>query len=46
MKYVSSLKVAALAFNTRKITLIFHDNVSNMTYSHFFEVWHWFKNFF
>ena len=39
MKYVSPLRVAALACNImlRKITLNFPDNVSNMTYSHFFK---------
>ena len=42
MKYVSPLRVAALAGNIMlrtlppKITLNFPDNVSNMTYSHFF----------
>ena len=41
MKYVSPLRVAALACNITlrtlpaKITLNFPDNVSNMTYSHF-----------
>ena len=42
MKYVSPLRVAALAGNIMlhmlplKLTLNFPDNVSNMTYSHFF----------
>ena len=42
MKYVSPLRVAALAGNIMlctlppKITSNFPDNVSNMTYSHFF----------
>ena len=42
MKYVSPLRVAALACNImlhtlpRKITLNFPDNASNMTYSHYF----------
>ena len=51
MQFVSPLSVAALAFNItlctlpRKITLNFLDNASNMTYSHFFQVWHRFKNF-
>ena len=51
MKYVSSLRLAALACNImlhtlpRKITLNFPDNASNMAYSHFFQVWYRFKNF-
>ena len=42
MKYVSPLRLAALAGNIMlltlppKITLNFPDNVSNMTYSNFF----------
>ena len=42
MKYVSPLRVVALACNImlltlpRKITLNFPDNASNMTYLHFF----------
>ena len=42
MKYVSPLRVAALASNIMlrtlppKIALNFPDTVSNMTYSHFF----------
>ena len=51
MKYVSLLRVAVLAglhhvtHVNCKITLNFPDHVSNMTYSHFFEVRHRSKNF-
>ena len=51
MKYVSPLRVAALACNIMlrtlplKLTLNFPDNDSNMTYSHFFQDWYRFKNF-